>query len=101
VEVPTLTFALGGKDLGLHKKTGVEGLVVSGPIAFLGTTYQPGGFQIWDVSNPADIKAPSSCNIYNYSEKASGLDFVDDYVFTSNNSQQALRVIWNINAVCS
>ena len=102
VSDPANPYELGSKNLGLNPNTAVSGIVVSGPLVFIATTNQTSGFHVWDVSDPADIKAPSACNLYNYSEKATGIDFADNLVFVSNESNDALRIIEdNVLSSCS
>jgi Tfp pilus assembly protein PilV len=93
--------ALGFKDLDLNPNNEVSGIITKSNLMFLATTDQTKGFQVWDISDPANIQGPSTCNTYNYSEKASGIDFSGDFGFVVNESNDALRVIYDTPAACS
>ncbi|MDO8520652.1 MAG: hypothetical protein Q7S52_00890 [bacterium] len=91
---------LGSLELNLKTGEKVVGLAVSGPYGFIVSDDSNIGFQVWDITDPANIVAPSSCdNLYNYPEKPTALDFMDDFGFVSNESNKALRVIYD-DPVC-
>ena len=82
-------------NVGLTNNTAIVGIAVSGKFAFLATTRQTAGFQVWNIEDLTNIKPTSACNIYNYSEKATGIDYLDNRVYISNESNDALRIIWD------
>lgn len=84
----------------LSSTSAIVGIVASGPFAFLATDDSNAGFQVWNISDPSDISQQSKCSAYNYSEKASGIDFLDNFGFISNKSNQALRVIYDELTAC-
>lgn len=102
ISEPSNPVSLGSKNLSLNPNTAVVGVVVSGHLAFIATTNQTSGFHVWDISDPDNIKAPSGCNLYKYPLKATGIDFADNLVFVSNESNYALRIIEdNMSSICS
>ena len=92
ISLPFLPTLLGSADLGLGNDNFVSGIIVSGNLAFLSLSQQTAGFQVWDVADPA---SPQNLSTLNYAEKAVGLDFENDYIFTANESNNALRVIYD------
>ncbi|MBI2609982.1 hypothetical protein HYW53_02290 [Candidatus Giovannonibacteria bacterium] len=97
---PESVPALGSKNLGINPNTEITGIVVSAERAFIATTDSTGGFQVWNIADPSNIILQSSCSIYNYSEKATGIDFVDNLGFISNESNKALRIIYDQPSIC-
>lgn len=96
VSTPTAITKLGSLELNLKTNENVVGLAVSGRYAFIVANDTNAGFQVWDIDNPSAIVSPSSCeNKYNYPEKATGFDFVDNFGFVSNEANKALRVIYD------
>jgi hypothetical protein len=88
----------GSLDLQLGSNTEVVDIIVSANTAFVGTTDTTpanggGPFLVYDVSSPANITLVSTCSL-NYSETTSGMDFVDDLIFLSNESNDAFRVLY-------
>jgi hypothetical protein len=82
----------GGPSSCLGPNTRIVGIKVVGDLAFLATTYQTKGFQVWHINDPSNI---FNWSTYNYSEKATGLDYEVDYIYTSNESNAALRIIYD------
>lgn len=96
VSDPSLITKLGSLELNLKTDEKVVSLAVVGPYGFIVSDDTNIGFQVWNITDPANIVAPSSCdNLYNYPEKPTALDFMDDYGFVSNESNKALRVIYD------
>ena len=95
VTSPAAPAELGGKRLKLNPGTEVSGIAVSGKFAFLAINDPNDGFHVWIISDPTNIVAPSACNIYNFSQHTTGLDYMDNFVYTSNESNDAFRVIKN------
>lgn len=86
--------------LDLNPGTAVEGVVANGNIAFIvtsDTTPENGGgpFIMLDIHDPFDITIITPCVAVNWSEKATGLDMIDDYAFVSNESNDALQIIYS------
>lgn len=77
---------LGSKDLA----TDVNGVVVCDYLAFLATSDSNKEFQVWNISNPANIAFWSS---FNFPQVASGIDYEDNIVYVSVRSNDALRII--------
>lgn len=85
--------SLGSAEMDLNPSTAaVRGIIVSGGLAFIATTDANSGFQVWDVTDPANIILRADCN---YSEKAIGIDFDGIYIFAANESNHALRRIFD------
>ncbi|PIR37989.1 MAG: hypothetical protein COV34_02790 [Candidatus Zambryskibacteria bacterium CG10_big_fil_rev_8_21_14_0_10_42_12] len=76
----------------LKNNTAITGIQVSGKFAFLSTTNSTAGFQVWEIFDLANIKNRSA---YNYSENSTDLQFFNDRVYTSNTSNNILRVIFD------
>lgn len=70
----------------------VEAIVIIGNLAFIGTSDSGEEFQVWNIANPASIL---NCSKYNFPEAATGLDFVDNLVYSSVKSNNALRIIFD------
>ncbi|KKW23303.1 MAG: hypothetical protein UY65_C0005G0005 [Parcubacteria group bacterium GW2011_GWA2_51_12] len=92
ISLPFLPTFLGSADLGLGNNNFVSGMVVSGNLAFLSVSQPMAGFQVWDVS---DAASPQNISILGYPEKTVGLDYQDNYIYTANESNFALRVIYD------
>lgn len=90
---PLSPSLLGSETVLLKNDTEIVGIVATGHIAFISTTNSTDTFQIWDVSDPSDMEL-WTCT-FNYSESPAALDFDGKYVYVANQSQNALRVIWN------
>jgi methylated-DNA-[protein]-cysteine S-methyltransferase len=96
---PTNPTLADSAQLALNNNTEVSGIFVNGNIAFIVTSDQTpanggGPFIMFDVRDPTDISIISPCTAVNWSEKATGLDMVDDLAFVSNDSNDALQVIY-------
>ncbi len=76
----------------LGPNTEITGIKVVGKFAFLSTSYQTGGFQVWNIQDPANIQ---NCSMLNYSEKVADMDYEDNLVYLANQSQNALRIIFD------
>lgn len=87
--LPTIT-ELGSKYLNQGSNTYVADITVNGRYAFLALTDQTSGFQVLDIASTTNIGFVGK---FNYSENASGIDFSDGFVFTSNKKNDALRII--------
>lgn len=91
---------IGSQNISLKPNTEIVGLIIKEPLAFIVTTDSTAGFQVWNIFDPADIQLASNCGVYNYSEKATGFDFVDNLGFVANESNDALRVIYDTSDIC-
>lgn len=87
---PASVTLLGSTILNLNPNTAVEGIIVSGNLAFTATSDQNAGFKILDITNPLNIVEIDSCN---YFEKAVDVDFDGQYNYIANESNNALRII--------
>lgn len=83
---PISPVALGSYDV----NASINDLVVAGNYAFLATSEANLEFQVFNISVPA---SPTRLGKYNYSEHATGIDYEDDWIYVSNESQDALRII--------
>ncbi len=77
---------LGSKDLA----TDLNDLRIRDNLAFLGTSDPNKEFQVWDISNPANISFLSS---FNFPQVATGIDYEDNIVYVAVRSNDALRII--------
>lgn len=93
--------SLDAENLSLANNTGITGIAVRGRLAFVVSSDPTDPFQVWDISNPRDIRPRSICSVTNFSEKASDLDFVENLGFVSNESSKALRIIHDKPTTCS
>ncbi|OGY58142.1 MAG: hypothetical protein A3C03_00185 [Candidatus Colwellbacteria bacterium RIFCSPHIGHO2_02_FULL_45_17] len=80
----------------------VVGLSVSGPLAFLSTSDQSqspsgegGPFIVYNIDEDSDefLEIISTCPL-NFSEQASGLDFMDNTAYVANAASDAVRIIY-------
>lgn len=93
---PLAISLLGSKDLDLKTTEKVSGISVSSPLAFIVSSDTNAEFQVWNIFDPANIIAPSSCsNLYNYPNEPTAIDFMDNYGFVSNDDNKAMRVIYD------
>ncbi|MBI5401621.1 hypothetical protein HZB05_02210, partial [Candidatus Wolfebacteria bacterium] len=83
---PSSVQNLGSKDLAAD----LNGIKIRDYLAFLATSDSNKEFQVWNVSNPADIIAWSS---FNFPQVATSIDFEDNIVYVSIRSNDALRII--------
>lgn len=77
---------LGSKDLA----TDLNDLRVKDYLAFLGTSDSNKEFQVWNISDPANIFLWSA---FNFPQVATGIDYEDNIVYVSVRSNDALRII--------
>ena len=86
VTIPSSTQSLGSKDLAAD----LNDLRVRDTLAFLGTSDSNKEFQVWDISNPAQLTLLSS---FNFPQVATGVDYEDNLIYVSVRSNDALRII--------
>lgn len=91
ISTPGSPTLLGSKQLGLNSGAFVSGIRVSDRFGFLALNDPNDGFQVYNVSNPGSM---SRISTFNFSQKTTGIDFDGTYVYTSNESNDALRVIY-------
>lgn len=77
---------LGSKDLA----TDLNDLRIKDYLAFLGTSDSNKEFQVWNISDPANIFLWSA---FNFPQVATGVDYEDNIVYISVRSNDALRII--------
>lgn len=77
---------LGSKDLAAD----LNDLCVRDNLAFLATPDPNKEFQVWDISNPANISLWAS---FNFPQVATGIDYEDNMIYVSVRSNDALRII--------
>ena len=77
---------LGSKDL----TADLNSLKIRDYLAFLATSDSNKEFQVWNISDPANIAFWSS---FNFPQVATGIDFEDNIVYVSIRSNDALRII--------
>ncbi len=94
VSNPTSTLSLLGST---STMTNINAISVAGKLAFLATSASNEEFQVLDISDPENIEKVSKCDskntACNYSQDATGIDYEDNMVYTSNKSQDAVRII--------
>ena len=90
ISSPSLPSILGSKNLGLHSGAAVSSIRANGELAFLGTTDSTDGFQVYKIANPAAITRLSS---FNYSQVTTRVEYENGLIYTSNRSNDALRII--------
>jgi len=108
VSDPASPVVTDATNLNIAKGTAVTGIEVKGNIAFIVTSDQNGNnqtgnigdgpFMMYDVSDPTNIILNPPCVALNWSEKSTGMDMMNDLIFISNESNDALRVIYPLPA---
>ncbi|MBI5220619.1 MAG: hypothetical protein HY978_02140 [Candidatus Liptonbacteria bacterium] len=83
---PAHPVDLGSQDIAAD----VNGLVVRDYLAFLGTSDTNEEFQVWNISDPADISLWSS---FNFPQVVTDLDYEDNLVYAAVRSNDGLRII--------
>lgn len=93
-------------SINLNLKSGAEvvGLIIRGSLAFVVTndttpSSSGGPFMVYNIENPEEGIFLVSC-AFTYSDKATGFDFVGDLGFVSNESDNALRIIYDSPDIC-
>lgn len=100
---PTDLIVLGSKNLKLNSATSskIIGIKVRGKLAFLGLDDSTVGFRILEISDPSNITDHHVCVSYNFSENTTAIDMEGDYLFTSNMSNDEIRVIKDQETSCT
>ena len=103
VSNPSNLQEIGSKKLNLDpSNAAVITLTVQGRLAFLGTSDSNEELQIFDISDPNNIKPPSGCgNTFNFPQAATGVVFSKNLIFASVKSNDALRIIYDTPLVCA
>jgi len=86
------------KDLGIQNNALVTGIVVKGRLVFIGLDDSNYGLMILDLST---MLPPSACAGFNFPENSTSMDMNDDFIFTSNRSNDEIRVIYDQPTVCT
>jgi hypothetical protein len=83
---PGAIATLGSKSVGAD----VTGIRIRQNLLFMGTADSNKEFQIWDISNPANMTLWGS---FNFPQVATGIDYEDNLVYVSVRSNDAVRII--------
>lgn len=93
VGTPSAITSLGSKDIDLDPSTSeIVDIVVVADLAFLATGDSNEEFQVWNIAEPSNIIRYSTLN---FPAKITGLDYEDDLVYSSVDSNDALRIIYD------
>lgn len=99
---PSSIGVIGSKNLNMNPNdAAVEDMIVIGDYAFLLTTHSNKEFKIMDISDLGNIELVSPCTEFNYPAKPTAMDRAGDYIFTANESNDALRVIYDQPLACT
>ncbi len=90
---PSVPSVVGTADIPMKSGAVIMGLRVAGQLAFIGTTDSTDPFQVWNIANPSSMVRWDTSS-FNFSEKMVSLDYEDDRVYTANQSNDALRIIY-------
>ncbi len=93
IPLPSSLPVLGYKNLGMHSGKQVSGIAVAGKYGFIGTTDSTPGFEVLDISQPANINTNPPISTFNYSNYNTGIQFENGFVYTSNNQNDSLRIV--------
>lgn len=100
VSNPLDPIILGSKNLEMSSSSKVIGIKASGQFAFLGLDNPTVGFRILNISDPSNITDHTVCTSYNYSENSTSLEMEGNYIFTTNRSNDEIRVIKDQDTSC-
>lgn len=106
IENPASIVSLGSKYIrrNPNQALGLTAIAVSNKFAFLGTDDSNLEFQVFKVDNPANIQNCSepgypggfpNCGKYNFPAKITDLEYDDNFIFVSVESNDAFRVIFD------
>lgn len=93
VSNPASPVVVGSGDISMKPGAAIMGLRVVGQFAFIGTTDSTDPFQVWNIANPASMVRWDTSR-FNFAEKMVSLDYEDDRIYTANQSNDALRIIY-------
>lgn len=85
---------LGSLRLGLASNTYVSDMTVQGRYAYLSATDSNEPFFVIDVRVPAVPVIQSSCG-YNFSQVTRAVNYLDNFIFTTNRSNDILRILYD------
>ncbi len=97
---PISPVELGSKNLNLSSNTQVVGIAVRSRLAFLAIDNPTLGFNILNISNPSSITNHTTCTT-NFPENTSALDMENNFAFTTNNSNDEIRVLHDQSTSCT
>lgn len=89
---PSNITLVASKDVPLNPNSSITNIDAIGPYLFMGTSDPNAEFQVWDISNLANIWQRSS---FNFSARATGLEYIDNVVVLSVYSNDALHIIYD------
>jgi hypothetical protein len=92
ISIPSSISQIVSKDIPISPNTQISALSVVGNYLFMGTSDSNSEFQVWDVENINSIWQRSS---FNFSAKATGLEYIDNVVVLSVESNDALKIIYD------
>ncbi len=94
VSNPSSPQLKGSADISMQSGSIISTVRVIGSLAFIGTTDSNDPFQVWNISDPLNMTRHDVTH-YNFSQKTVGLDYEDDRIYTANQSNDALRIIYS------
>lgn len=86
VTSPSALLNLGSKEI----NSDVNDIVARDFLAFLAASDPNQEFQVWNISDPANI---TLCSVFNFPQNGTGIDFEDNLIYVSVRSNDALRII--------
>jgi len=95
--VSTSDGLINSLDLGIQNGALVTGIIVRGQLAFIGLDDPAFGLKILNIST---MLPPSACAGFNFPENSTGMDMSGNFIFTSNKSQDEIRVIYDQPTAC-
>lgn len=97
INIDNLDFTAphGGMQLKVEKEMGVavNDIRVSGRYGFLATSESNKEFQIWNTFNVSTASDIYNIAKFNYSQKITAIEYEDGFIYTANESNDALRII--------
>lgn len=109
VSNPTLVVELGSKRMTRNPSQVLDILTVHvvSHLAFIGTNDSNPEFQVFRIDNPLDIKncneappagytfPPEGCGRYDFPAKVTDIEFHDNYIYASIESNATFRILWD------
>lgn len=89
ISSPTNPAFLGSADIG----TGVIGIRVAGPLAFLATPKTNKEFQVWRIEDPSNIFLVKEYNFGNI--VSNGVEYEPDFIYTTGQSTPNFQILYD------